>query len=199
MTRLDRQLTFSREIEALKTVYRRNVVYDQSRQENSAEHSWHVAMLVLLLGEHSAEPVDVLHALKIALVHDIVEVDAGDTCAHDETARETQAEREEQAAERLFGLLPDDMGSEFYALWRDYELSESAEARLVRSLDRVQPVMLHRLTEGTAWKRNGIRVDQVRRRVAEVEQTLPALWPSLVNSLDKAHASGQLRDELPED
>lgn len=188
------QLDFLRTIEKLKLVERRHVVPDQSRRENSAEHSWSLAMMTLLLAEHSPEGIDTLKAVKMALIHDIVEVDAGDTYVHDSQALIGQAEREQAAASRLFGLLPAKQGGELRALFDEFEASASPEARLVRSLDRLTALLLHDITGGCAWRENGVSREQVKTRVAEIETNLPAFWGQAVSWIEQAVADGSLRE-----
>jgi putative hydrolases of HD superfamily len=193
--RLRRQLAFIDEIDRLKRVLRRNVVSDRSRRENSAEHSWHLALMVLCLAEHAAEPVELGRAMAMALVHDLVEIDAGDTFVHADYDEREKLERESAAAERIFGLLPADQALELRELWRDFERGQSPESKLVRMVDRLQPVLLHRATEGVVWQEYGVRRSQVERRVGEIEQAAPALWPLVQRILDEAVARGQLEDE----
>jgi putative hydrolase of HD superfamily len=193
--RLRKQLAFIDEVDRLKTVLRRNVITDKSRRESSAEHSWHLGMMVLCLAEHAAEPVDLGRALAMALVHDVVEIDAGDTFVHSSYDERDKAERERVAAERIFGLLPEDQSRELGALWREFELGQSAESKLVRAVDRLQPVLLHRATEGAVWREHAVRRSQVERRVAEIEHSAPALHAVVRRILEHAVASGQLVDD----
>jgi putative hydrolases of HD superfamily len=193
--RLRRQLAFIDEIDRLKRVLRRNVVSDRSRRENSAEHSWHLALMVLCLAEHAAEPVDLGRAMAMALVHDLVEIDAGDTFVHASYDEHEKLERESAAAERIFGLLPGDQALELRELWLDFERGQSPESKLVRMVDRLQPVLLHRATDGVVWQEHGVRRSQVERRVGEIEQDAPALWPLVQHILAEAVARGQLKDE----
>ncbi len=194
--RKQQQLSFLRTIEALKLVERRHVVPDESRQENSAEHSWSLAMMTLLLAEHSPEPVDTLKAIKMALIHDIVEVDAGDTYVHDPQALVGQAEREEAAASRLYGLLPEEQGIELRALFDEFESGSSPEAKLVRALDRLTALLLHDLTDGCTWRENGVSAKSVEKRVAEIETSLPAFWGQAVSWIERAVADGSLKNSF---
>lgn len=162
--RLARQLAFIVEIDRLKRVLRRTLIADGSRHENSAEHSWHLAMLALVLAESAAAPVDVARVIKMVLVHDIVEIDAGDTFFYDAAATQDKAEREQAAAARIFGLLPDDQAAEFHALWQEFEDRHTPEARFAAALDRLMPLVHNYLNDGYTWRKNGVKPDQVRQR-----------------------------------
>jgi putative hydrolase of HD superfamily len=174
--RLGRQLRFVVELDRLKGVLRRTLLTDRSRRENSAEHSWHLAMLAVMLVEHAREPVDILRVLKMVLVHDVVEIDAGDTYCYDPAANQGKAEREERAAERLFGLLPADQADELGALWREFELRATPESRFAAALDRLQPLLNNYLTEGTTWREHGVGLEQVVARNAPMADGAPGLW-----------------------
>jgi putative hydrolases of HD superfamily len=166
--RLQRQLDFLIEIDRLKHVLRRSPLVDGSRVENSAEHSWHLAMMALVLSEHANEPVDLVQVIRLVLVHDIVEIDAGDTYAYDSQANGDKVERELRAAERLFGLLPPDQAAEIRALWDEFEAGRTAEARFANALDRLMPLLHNYLNEGRVWRANQVTIDQIRRRMAPV-------------------------------
>jgi putative hydrolase of HD superfamily len=192
--RLGRQLDFVRELDKLKSVMRKNRLSDLSRLENSAEHSWHVALMALVLAEHAALPLRCEHAVAIALVHDLVEIDAGDTFAYGATGHADKREREERAATRLFGVLPAEQARQFLALWHELEADETPEARFVQALDRLQPVLLHQLTGGVVWREHGVTRSQVMARVAPIRDVLPTLWPVVEQILADAVKSGALRD-----
>ncbi len=168
--RLAQQLAFIVEIDRLKGVIRRAPLVDGSRRENSAEHSWHLALMAMVLCEHVDEAVDVGRAIRLVLVHDIIEIDAGDTFAFDVTGYVDKTEREERAAGRIFGLLPDDQAAEFRALWEEFEAGRTAEARFANALDRLMPLLHNYLNEGGVWRENGIGADRVRQRMAPVGQ-----------------------------
>ncbi len=159
--RLSRQIDFLIEIDRLKHVERRTYLPGSDRRENSAEHSWHLALAALVLAEHSAAPVDVGYVLRLALVHDIVEIDAGDTFFYDATGTLDKAEREQRAAERLFGLLPPDQTAELRALWDEFETRATPEAQLAYALDRFMPLLHNYLTEGRPWRQHGVGSEQV--------------------------------------
>lgn len=166
--RLRQQLDFLIEMDRLKHVLRRSPLVDGSRVENSAEHSWHLGLMAMTLAEYANEPVDVTHVMKMVLVHDIVEIDAGDTYAYDPGANHGKAERERRAAERLFGLLPADQRAELLALWEDFEARQTAEARFANALDRLIPLLHNYLNQGRVWRANSVTVQQVRQRMAPV-------------------------------
>ncbi len=174
--RLTRQLAFVLEIDRLKTVLRRTVLTDRSRRENSAEHSWHIALMAVLLAEHAAEPVDVGRVVRMLLVHDVVEIDAGDTFVYDPAAAEDKGERERRAAERLFGLLPADQAAEVRALWDEFEERATAEARYAHAVDRLQPMLHNYATEGHSWQKYGVRSSQVIAHNRHIGDGAPDLW-----------------------
>lgn len=174
---LDRQLAFLREIDRLKSIVRLSPLIDRSRRENSAEHSWHLAMYALVLAEHAAEPVDIQRVVKMLLIHDIVEIDAGDVPFHVPETHAGQGERERLAAERLFGLLPDDQAAEFRALWDEFEAAASPEARFAKALDRFQPMLHNAATDGGTWVECQVTLEQVEARCRPpIERGAPALW-----------------------
>ena len=159
--RLSAQIDFLIEIDRLKHVLRRTYLPGSDRHENSAEHSWHLALAALVLAEYSAAPIDVGHVLRLALVHDIVEIDAGDTFFYDAAGTLDKAEREQRAAGRIFGLLPPDQTAELRALWDEFEARATAEAQLAYALDRFMPLLHNYLTEGRPWRQHGVTSDQV--------------------------------------
>jgi len=185
---LDVQITFLRELDKLKAVIRQTILVDGSRKENTAEHSWHVAIAALILSEYADEPVDVLRVVKMLLVHDIVEIDAGDTFAFDEVGYEDKEEREQQAAERIFGLLSNGQGDELKALWYEFEAGESADAKFAIAIDRLLPFLHNIWTEGGAsWKEHNPTFEQVyQRNVEGVGNSSSALWDYVRQLLDQA-------------
>lgn len=162
--RFEKQLAFILELDKEKSVFRQTHLSDYSRRENDAEHAWHMAIMLYLLKEYANEPFDLAKAMMMALIHDVVEIDAGDTYAYDEEAKKTQAEREAKAAERIFGLLPDDQRDELRALFEEYEEQKTPEAHIVRSMDSLQPLLLNDKTEGRDWRSHGVRMAQVIKR-----------------------------------
>jgi 5'-deoxynucleotidase YfbR-like HD superfamily hydrolase len=174
--RLAAQLEFLLEVDALKRVERRTRIVGGSRQENTAEHSWHLALFALVLAEHSDEPVDVGRVMAMVVVHDLVEVDAGDTFAYDTAGEADKAERERLAADRLFGLLPPEQGAALRALWEEYERGDTADARFAMAVDRLQPMLLNHADGGRTWRDHGISADRVLARNAAISMSSAALW-----------------------
>lgn len=167
---LSRQIDFVIEMDRPKGVGRKSPLADGSRTENSAEHSWHLALMAMVLSGSAVDPVDVARVIRMLLVHDIVEIDAGDTYAYDVAANLGRAEREQQAAERLFGLLPGDQAADFRALWDEFEARATAEARFANALDRLMPLLHNYLNDGRVWREHRVTVEQVRARMAPVAE-----------------------------
>lgn len=190
--RLARQLQFILEIDKLKAVLRRSLLLESHRRENSAEHSWHLAMMALVLAEHANEPIDLLHTLKLLLIHDIVEIDAGDTYAYDADGHTGKDERESIAAERIFGLLPVDQEEELISLWEEYEEQETPESRFALALDRLMPLLHNFHTGGVTWRENRVTVPQVEERMAPVAVGSDALGRAVSAIVEQAINSGLL-------
>ncbi|HVI53162.1 MAG TPA: HD domain-containing protein [Candidatus Sulfotelmatobacter sp.] len=159
--RLERQLAFIAELDKMKGIIRHTPLVDASRRETDAEHSWHIAVMALLLSEHADEPVDAVKVMKMLLIHDVVEIDAGDTFIYDDKGNADKYERERKAADRLFGMLPSDQESELRALWEEFEERKSPEARFASSIDRFQPIMNNHLSRGGSWKANNVQPEKV--------------------------------------
>lgn len=192
-SRLARQVEFIVEIDKLKQVVRRTWLMDQSRQENDAEHSWHLAVMAILLLEHAQQPeLDLLRVLKMLLIHDLVEIDAGDTFAYDDAGAADKTERESAAADRLFGLLPDDQADQWRALWSEFEARETPEAKYAAALDRFQPMLHNYRTQGKAWREHGITADQVIVRNRHLAEGAPTLWAYAERFVADAVAKGDL-------
>jgi putative hydrolase of HD superfamily len=190
--RLDRQIAFIVELDRLKAVVRRSYLVGADRRENSAEHSWHLAVMAMLLAEHADEPVDVGRVVAMLLVHDVVEIDAGDTYVYDAAANDDKAERERRAAERLFGMLPSDQATGVRELWEEFEAGESAEARFGQALDRLMPVLHNLLTGGRSWRENGITAERVIERNSSISSGSKALWNYARARIEEAVARGHL-------
>lgn len=188
--RLTAQVGFVLEVDRLKSVLRRGYLADGSRYENSAEHSWTLALMAVLLAEHAAEPVDLATVLRMVVIHDIVEVDAGDTYIYDDAARVDVDERERAAADRLFGLLPADQGADLRAVWDEFEAGATPEARFARALDRFAGFLLNHASEGRSWRENGIAADRVFQRNQPIGAGAPALWEDVQRRLAGAVAAG---------
>lgn len=191
-TRLAQQLEFLVEIDRLKGVLRQTLLTDKSRRENSAEHTWHLALMASVLAEHAVAAVDVSRVVQMILVHDIVEIDAGDTFAYDVSGYEDKEEREQAAARRIFGLLPDDQSQSCWELWREFEERSTMEARFANALDRLQPMLHNVLTEGHTWQQHGIVKSQIVERNRIIADGSSRLWEYVEKFLDEAVADGIL-------
>ena len=190
--RLEHQVAFLREVDRLKGVLRRSYVLAGERRENSAEHCWHVALAAILLAEHAAEPVDVARVVQMLLLHDLVEIDAGDTFIYDPAGQADKSARERAAAARLFGTLPADQGDELAALWEEFEARQTPEARFAASLDRLLP-MLHNLwCDGKSWQEHDIRLSQVIEVNQDMAEGAPALWAHIRPLIEDAADRGLL-------
>jgi putative hydrolase of HD superfamily len=194
--RIARQLQFVRELDRLKGVLRRTSLIDRSRRENSAEHSWHLATMALALGEYAPPGTDLAHAIELLLVHDVVEIDADDTFAFDIAGNASKLARETAAAERIFELLPEDLGRRFRALWDEFEAGATPEARFANALDRFQALVLNdAVGDGGTWRLHNVTRDAVLRRMAPIEHGAPGLWPAVLDAVGRATAAGQLKVE----
>lgn len=189
--RLLRQMQFLTESDKIKSIFRRNRVLHGDRLENDAEHSWQLALMAIVLSEHAGPQVDVLHVVKMLLVHDLVEIDAGDTFAFDPDAVKTQRERETKAAERVFGLLPGDMAGEMRALWEEFDALETPKAKFAASLDHlgggVVPNCHH---EGGCWREAGVSAERVKARNSKIAAGSPVLWDYAEDLIDEAKNAG---------
>ena len=200
--RLTRQMDFCREVDKEKEVFRQSYLCDGSRRENDAEHAWHMGIMAMILREYSNEDVDLLKVIEMLLIHDIVEIDAGDTYAYDTEGLKSQAEREAKAAERIFGMLPDDQRDWMFELFREFEEGDTPEARFARSLDNVQPVMQNDASEGKDWQEKGIRLSQAIERQRRTAQGSQILWdevskPMLQKNIDLGNIIGDISlDEI---
>jgi putative hydrolase of HD superfamily len=194
--RLDKQIAFIIEIDKLKNIYRQSFVTGTEKAENDAEHSWHLALMGILLQEYvpkgAGADLDLLRVLKMVLVHDLVEIDAGDTYCYDEDAARDKRQREEKAASRLFNLLPADQATEFRSLWDEFEGRTTPEALFAAALDRLQPVLLNYQTKGRSWREHGITADQVLRRNELIREGAPALWAYVQKIISEAVEKGYL-------
>lgn len=191
--RLKKQLDFMLELDKMKNIYRQTYVLHEDRKENDAEHSWHLAILAFMLEEYAAEPIDTLKVIKMVLLHDVVEIDAGDTYLYDEEGYKSKAEREEKAAQRIFGLLPDDQRDEYYALWREFEDDITYESRFASILDRMQPLLLNYTKGGIAWKEHGVHKEQVLSRNQPYFDASHELAEVIESVIEDAAAKGWLK------
>lgn len=190
--RLRQQIAFIVEIDKLKEILRRTYVLSGARLENSAEHSWQLAVMAILLAEHANQPVDICHVVKMTLVHDLVEIDAGDTYCYDQAAELDKAEREERAADRIFGLLPPDQAKEVRGLWDEFEERKTPNARFAAALDRLMPMLLNYHTHGRSWKEHAIKSSQARERNSYIVDGSADLWDIAQELIEDAVAKGYL-------
>jgi len=196
--RLKQQIAFIAECDRLKEIFRQTLNPTSRRAENDAEHSWHLCLCVIVLAEHANQPpLDVLRVLKMVIVHDLVEIDAGDTFAYDTAAMAGQHEREARAADRIFGLLPADQAQEFRALWDEFEEKQTPEAKFATAVDRFQPMLLNCLTQGAAWNRHGVTHDRVVARNRHIADGCTELWTYAEQMLNEVVAAGHLAKHAP--
>lgn len=181
------------ELDKMKNIYRQTYVLHEDRKENDAEHSWHLAILAFLLAEYSSVPIDVTRVMKMVLIHDVVEIDAGDTYCYDAELNKTKAEREEKSAQRVFGLLPDDQKEEFYSLWREFEDNKTNDSKFAALLDKIQPILLNHTKDGISWKEHTVFKDQVEQRCLSTAEVSPKLAELMQNIIDDAAFKGFLR------
>ncbi|WP_434442625.1 HD domain-containing protein [Lentzea sp. E54] len=191
--RLRDHLTFLIEVDQLKTVLRASPLAAADRRENDAEHSWHLALMVMTLAEYADEPIDVGHTMKLVVVHDLVEIYAGDTPIYDTELGASQQEREEAAANRLFGVLPEDAGRTMRALWDEFEARETPEARFAKAMDRLQPLLLNWMAKGGTWRTPGVTANDVRARKAVIGEGSRKLWDAALHLIDEGERRGWAR------
>jgi len=192
--RFKNQIEFITEVDKLKTIQRRTMLLDRSRQENSAEHCWHIALIVLILSEYADEDdLNLLQVIKLLLVHDLVEIDADDTYCYDEIGAQDQKMRETKAADRIFNILPPDQATSFRSLWDEYEARKTPESRFANALDRLQPLLHNYFTRGHTWKKYGIRKKQVLERMKPVDEGSHFLWDYVAGLIDDAVEKGYLK------
>lgn len=193
---LARQIRFILEADKLKTVIRNTLLTDRSRFENAAEHSWHAALAaVVIFDAANVNGMDLAHIVRMLLVHDLVEIDAGDTFCYSPEQRQNQMLREQKAAERIFGLLPDQQADELRQLWLEFEAQQTPEARFANAIDRLQPLLQAIHTRGKTWRQNGIRKDQVIERMQPIRAALPTLWGYVIELIEDAADRGYLIDD----
>ena len=175
MERIEQQVAFAVEIDKVKNIFRQTWLSDGKRKENDAEHAWHAALMAVLLAEYSNEPVDTLKVVKMLLIHDLVEIDAGDSYAYDEAAQATAHEREQKAADRIFGMLPKDQEEEFRSLWDEFEEYETPEARFAHVMDNFQPLLLNDAADGKGWREHQVKranIEKRNRKTSEGSKTI---------------------------
>lgn len=195
-SRIDRQFDFIREIDKEKFITRQTFLSDAKRRENDAEHAWHMAIMTLLLSEYANEEIDVLRVISMLLIHDLVEIDAGDTYAYDEEGKQTQRVREVKAADRIYGILPEDQGEKLRELWEEFEEAQTPEAKFAHVMDNVQPAMLNDYTEGKDWIAKGVRLSQILERNAHTAEGSQKLWDyAYTNFIELNVKTGKIKDD----
>jgi len=192
--RLKRQMDFILEIDKLKKITRQTLISDGSRAENDTEHSWHLAMMAMLLSEHANETVDVMKVMKMTLIHDIIEIDAGDTYAYDTAGNATKRQREEKAADRLFSILPEDQGMELRALWEEFEEAKTPEALFALALDKIQPIMLNNASGGISWREHRVCREQIEKRNEKTPDGSKTLWEYCIPILNENVEKGNIKE-----
>ncbi|AUV85845.1 HD domain-containing protein [Vibrio campbellii] len=194
MERLEKQLALIIELDQLKSVLRRTRVKSADRRlENSGEHSWHVALMAVLMQEHANAPIDIARVMKMLLIHDVVEIDAGDTFVYDVAASKEQEEKELRAAERLFGMLPSDQGDELFSLWKEFEAAQSDDAKYAKALDRLIPMLLNYHNDGQSWKEHGVTREQALTINKRIEFGSVTLWDKAKELIEEATEKGWLK------
>lgn len=183
--RMHQQLTFLVELDQMKNVMRQTLLADSSRRESDAEHSWHLAMYAMLLAEHADEPIDVNRVIRMVLVHDLIEIYAGDTFCYDAKGNEDKEERERLAADKLYAILPPDQAAEYRLLWEEFDRMDTPDSRFAAALDRIQPLINNYLTNGHTWKLGNVKSAQVYKRMDPIRTGFPKLW-AVAESIVKA-------------
>lgn len=191
--RLEKQMNFIKEMDKLKSIRRRSLLINEDRAENDAEHSWHLALAVIILSEYSSEKIDLLKVMKMVIIHDIVEIDAGDTYCYDKEGLKTQEKREMEAAQKLFGMLPKDQETELFTLWREFEDKQTPEAKFAASLDRLQPILLNYSKGGIAWKKRKIKRQQVEERQNVTQEGSQDIYNYIMEVIEAAYNEGMLQ------
>ena len=193
--RLKKQMEFLLEVDKLKFINRQTYLADGKRKENDGEHSWHLALMAVLLSEYSNEEIDLVKVITMVLIHDIVEIDAGDTYAYDAVGNQSKREREVKAADRIFNILPEDQAEKLRRLWEEFEAYETPEAKFAHVCDNVQPLMLNDATDGLAWREHEVKKSQVLQRNRRTGEGSQVMMEYINQILDKNVESGNLRDE----
>ena len=192
--RLRKQLDFLLEIDKEKEIYRQTHILGGSRRENDAEHAWHMAIMAFVLQEYANEKIDVLHVMQMVLMHDLVEIYAGDTYAYDETAKQSQRESEVAAADKVFGMLPEDQATEFRAIWEEFEAKETPEAKFARMLDNYQPLSLNHANQGGDWRAHNVARSQVEKRNEISHEGSEVMGRVIADIIEENVKKGNLRD-----
>ena len=194
-TRLKQQMDFILEVDKLKQIQRQTYTTTKNRHENSSEHSWHIALMALILQEHSKHPtIDLFKAVKMLLIHDIVEIDAGDTFLYDKQAQKNKHKNETKAAKRIFNLLPKDQAQKLQNLWNEFEENKTPTAKYANALDRLQPIINNYHTNGKAWQQNNVKKHQIEASNTDIEKGSPTLWEYATELIKKAITEGKLAE-----
>lgn len=194
--RLRQQVSFIVEVDKVKNIFRQTYLADAKRKENDAEHSWHLALMAILLKEHAEEEIHLEKVIPMVLIHDLVEIDAGDTYAYDETAAATKDERERKAADRIFGMLPKDQGEWFRALWEEFEEYETPDAKFAHMLDNSQPLLLNDASDGKSWTEHQVKKSQIYKRNSKTGEGSLAMWEYMQELIDKHVEKGHVIDDM---
>ncbi|NLW16107.1 MAG: HD domain-containing protein [Firmicutes bacterium] len=195
MERLKQQIEFLIEIDKIKHVFRKTKLFDSSRYENGAEHAWHLAVMAMVLSEHANEQIDVTKVIKMVLIHDIVEIDAGDVIVYDQKNRALAQAKEKAAAERIFGLLPPDQKEEFIALWQEFEARETPEAKFAAAIDRLEPILQNHLTDYHAWRVHSVSYEMLLDNNRHVQEGSEAIWRAVQEIFAAARDQGATPSE----
>ena len=195
MERLQKQMEFIVEVDKVKKIMRQTYLSDASRKEDDAEHSWHLALMAVLLKEYSNEEVDLSKVIPMVLIHDLVEIDAGDTYAYDAEGAKTKRAREVAAADRIFGMLPEDQGGYFRELWDEFEAYESDDAKFAHLLDNFQPLLLNHESNGKSWTEHHVKKSQIYKRNEKIEETSLEVWERMKQIVEEHIALGHVIDE----
>lgn len=191
-----KQINFIKEIDKLKYILRKTKLFNSDRQENDAEHSWHLAMMTIVLAEHSDKPIDVLKVLKMVLIHDIVEIDAGDTFIYDTTKNHTNTEQELLAAKRIFGLLPTEQAEEFIAIWEEFEAGITYDAKFAKTMDRLEPLLQNTSNNGGTWAEFNVPYQKVYDKKKAIKNGSTAIWNYAEQLINESVEKGILKKEI---
>ncbi|MFP4457142.1 MAG: HD domain-containing protein [Clostridia bacterium] len=189
-----KRIEFLIEIDKIKQIFRRTKLFDQSRVENDAEHSWHLAVMAITLADYANEEVDILRVIKMVLIHDVVEIDAGDYIVYT-TEGEEKKEKEYKAAKRIFNILPKDLAEEFLTLWYEFEKNETADASFANSIDRLEPIMQNYYSKGEAWQKHSIKGNQIREANKKIAKGSKKLWAYTLSMIDETVDKGYIKNE----
>lgn len=195
MTRLEKQIQFIVEVDKVKNIFRQTYLSDGERKENDAEHSWHLALSSILLKEYVSEEVDLLKVITMVLIHDLVEIDAGDTYAYDSAGAKDKREREEKAADRIFSILPTEQGQYFRELWEEFEEYETEEAKYAHLLDNFQPMLLNDAAKGKSWSEHQVKKQQIYKRNERIEETSETIWGEMQRIVEENIQLGNIHEK----